>query len=135
MNIQGLKEKVFLLEGFLIGLNVHVICLSEHWLQSNEVNFANPTEYTLGSSFCRCDSRRGGSLIFLNNLYLSYFTLIDVSFLCQELNFEISAISSQKLKLIVASVYRSPDGCPVVFLNKLEDLFDLFFPSGLITLL
>lgn len=124
LNIQGLKDKVFLLEGFLIGLDIHIICLSEHWLKSNEVDFSNPSEYTLGSSFCRSDFKRGGSLIFVNNYFLSCFTELDVTFLCQELHFEISAIISLKLKLIVLSVYRSPDGSPAIFLDKLDILFN-----------
>lgn len=39
LNTQGIKDNVFILEGYLLGLSAEFICISEHWLRSDEVKF------------------------------------------------------------------------------------------------
>lgn len=42
LNVQGLNNKSFIIEGFILGLDIAVICISEHWLRSHEVAFFLP---------------------------------------------------------------------------------------------
>lgn len=45
-NVQGLDGKVYALESFLIDfINVYFICISDHWLNQNEICMSFPEGY------------------------------------------------------------------------------------------
>jgi len=61
-NVRGLKNKI---DEFLISLpqnEPQVICLTEHHLQTEEIDSVNFGHYTLGSAFCRQIFKQGGCL-------------------------------------------------------------------------
>jgi hypothetical protein len=61
-NIRGLSNK----SGELIcsltsnNINPHLICLSEHYLTSQNLSIINLDSYILGTSYARTNSRGGG---------------------------------------------------------------------------
>lgn len=117
LNIQGLNNKISILESFL-DKNTDIICLSEHWLKSDEIKLAFPDNYYCAAAYCRNNHIRGGTCIFIKNNMQS--SEIDISTFCDELNFEASAIYIAKLKCTIVSLYFSPTGDPYVFMSKLE---------------
>lgn len=118
-NIQGLKNKVSILESFLSqNTKVHVICLSEHWLAKNEISLSFPYNFYCASAYTRSNHIRGGSCIFLNSKYSS--REFNISNFCEEFNFEACAVFIDDLKLIVVCLYHSTAGDPYIFLNILE---------------
>lgn len=50
LNVRGIND-IFYGKDFLSSLDVHIICLSEHWLQSNDLIFFNSTNYNLDYHF------------------------------------------------------------------------------------
>ena len=66
-NVRGLKNKI---DEFLISLpqnEPQVICLTEHHLQTEEIDSINFGHYTLGSAFCRQSFKQGGVCICITN--------------------------------------------------------------------
>uniref|UniRef100_A0A1B6M019 Reverse transcriptase domain-containing protein n=1 Tax=Graphocephala atropunctata TaxID=36148 RepID=A0A1B6M019_9HEMI len=119
LNIQGLRNKVPVLESFLANLNLSVVCLTEHWLLGDEISCSYPNGFYCAADFSRLSRIRGGTCIFVNNKYKSRDC--DVSKFCEELNFETAAIILDECRTVVVSVYHSPNGNPQQFLCALEN--------------
>ncbi|KAG8272527.1 hypothetical protein J6590_039236 [Homalodisca vitripennis] len=114
LNIQGLRNKTFVFEDFLKHLSgkssLVLICISEHWLNLDELALHVPSGYQMASAFCRKNHIRGGSAIFIRvNIE---FRIIDVSDLCRELIIEVAIIALDVSKLIVVSRYHPPGTDP-----------------------
>uniref|UniRef100_A0A1B6KBG4 Reverse transcriptase domain-containing protein n=1 Tax=Graphocephala atropunctata TaxID=36148 RepID=A0A1B6KBG4_9HEMI len=118
INIQGLKNKID--ELALLHSNYSVLCIAEHWLRSEEINFCVPDGFTLGNSFCRKELIHGGVCIFLASHVL--FKTIDLSKFCREQQFEVTGVELIETKVILISLYRSPKGSPELFLKSLDEL-------------
>ncbi|KAG8302591.1 hypothetical protein J6590_028500 [Homalodisca vitripennis] len=117
LNIQGLRNKTLVFEDFLKDLSGKssfvLICISEHWLNLDELALHVPSGYQMASAFCRKNHIRGGSAIFIRvNIE---FRIIDVSDLCRELIFEVAVIALDVCKLIVVSLYHPPGTDPGEF--------------------
>lgn len=123
LNIQGLKNKVHSLETFLIGSNISVVCLTEHWMSQDEINLSFPNNFHCADAFSRSKHIRGGSSIFIHNKLISR-KCDAINKFCEEFSFEASAIFLDNVKLIVISIYHSPKGDPYKFLNTLELLLN-----------
>lgn len=125
LNIQGLKNKISILETFLLSYNVSAIGLTEHWLKTDEVTLASPDGFCCGSAYCRTDHIRGGSLIFTKHSL--QVKVCDLNEFCSEMSLEAAAVFIDDFKLIFVSVYHSPSGNPTVFLENFDKL--LTYPS------
>lgn len=120
LNIQGLKHKVHTLESFLIGTNIHIIGLTEHWLLDDEINSSFPNQFHCADAYTRSNHIRGGSSVFVHNKFVT--RKCDVSQFCKEFHFEASAAFLDVEKIIIVTIYHSPSGDPYQFLNSLESL-------------
>lgn len=100
-----------------------ILCLGEHWCKKDEIVFSKLDDYVLANSFCRLDYIRGGVSIYVKDELASKCNNLDIENICIELDFEATGIVFNCLKLVVVSLYRSPNGCPMVFLEKIEELF------------
>ena len=67
-NIQGILNKDLEIKLFLHTNNIHVLCITEHWLWISEAIF-NFTDHQVASMFHREKAIRCGSLIILNKSY------------------------------------------------------------------
>lgn len=103
-----------------------VLCLGEHWLVKDEIVFERFDDYQIVSSFCRDQHRHGGAAILVHNCIASASVQLDLSFLCSEFNFEVSAIVIENINLVIVVVYRSPVGDPEIFLDRLDDVLNFF---------
>lgn len=61
-NMQSVRNKLLLIETELVSRKYDVVCMSEHFLSSTEINCFNLDNYKL-ASYCVRDKSRGGSLI------------------------------------------------------------------------
>ena len=73
----------------------------------------------LANAFCRTNSHHGGSCILVKH-GIMIKELNSLNKLGEEKNFELSVIEIVKQAIIVACIYRSPDGKIDIFFNKLE---------------
>lgn len=121
LNIQSLRNKINLLEGFLADKEIDVLCLSEHWLKREELNNIRVADYTTATGSCRNQFRGGGTAILMNPHY--EFSLVpDVNALTVEKCIEVCGIFLKSLKAYIISIYRSPSGSFNTFLQILECL-------------
>jgi hypothetical protein len=91
-----------------MSLRPHIICISEHHMNKQEMLNFSLTGYKSASSFCRERFLKGGVCILIRN-DISYLT-IDLGKLCKEKVFEVCAVKlvSNSLNLIVCCIYIDP---------------------------
>ncbi|KAJ8722028.1 hypothetical protein PYW08_004430 [Mythimna loreyi] len=119
-NIQGLMNKDLEVELFLNCNNVDIFCITEHWLKSHQLMF-NFSNHQVGSSFCRVDALRGGSLILVSN-HLKFKERKDIVSLSVERSIEIACIELEQF--IILSVYKPPSGLYDCFENVMDEVFN-----------
>lgn len=119
--MQGLSGKELELSLFLEGFNVHVLCLTEHWLKEPEILFLNDSKYTVQSAFVRKNAIRGGSLILVSN-ELKCKQRQDLVNLSVERTIELSCVELERY--VIICVYRPPTGDFNIFESVIEDLFN-----------
>lgn len=110
---------------FLQGEDIHILCLTEHWLKKSELMFSIEN-YKLGSSFIRKDAIRGGSLILLKNNFKCKERK-EIVALSIERTVEISCVELEQY--IIICVYRPPTGCYENFESVLEDALKILCKS------
>jgi exonuclease III len=102
----------------------HLICLSEHHLKDNEIDFAHIPTYKLGAKYCRISLKCGGVCIYIHkNIKFSNINLLKY---CKEQDLEIAAV---KLKfaiknVIVLCAYTAPTGDLEYFLKQLDSILN-----------
>ena len=107
-----------------------MLCITEHHLNSNEINTMDYGQYTLRAQYCRRLFNQGGAAIFIHNNIDSEVT--ELSSFCREKDLEICATKIQLISasLLILCVYRSPSGDFSYFLTQLENLLTkLYKPS------
>lgn len=126
-NVQCLRNKTLEIE---VMLNydlqaVDIFCCTEHWLNAKEINLYNIQNFKLTSSFCRSAYKNGGSAIFVKQ-HLLCTEKTQTSYLNIEKTFEhaVTEISTSNCTIIVACIYRSPNGCMKTFLEHMELLLN-----------
>lgn len=125
INIQCIRNKINELEAFIVSeaSPLDVICVSEHWLHQNELDFFEIKNYHLASTYCRSEFCHGGTLILVkNNLIckpLPHLNNISVEKHC-----EISAVKIENHNIIIINIYHSPNGDLNIFVKLLENLLN-----------
>ena len=119
-NIRGLKHKIDELLISLSCINPQVLCVTEHHLQSDEINNIHLGQYILGTYFCRKIYKHGGVSIFVSRNI--QFQEIDLSQYVKEKDFEVCALNFQEasIHLLIICLYISPMGDFTYFLNHFE---------------
>lgn len=121
-NIQSIKNKLSEFEIFLDELKepLSVLCISEHWANSQEKIGLKIANYNLISCYCREQFVHGGVLVYArNNLEFSEITNLTTKVL--EIEFEYACAINKKIKTIIICVYRSSVE------GKCDTFFDLFW--------
>ena len=120
LNVQGLNKKTSILSNFAVENDIKVLCVNEHWNTGVALQYNIVDDFILANSYCRKNHKHGGVAIYTKNCI--EFRELDLNFLIIEFDFEATAIFVDKCKLIIVTVYRSPDGDPNIFLDNLEKL-------------
>lgn len=97
------------------------MCLTETWLNSNNVNIFGIEGYTVGSAFCRTKLQGGGCMILIKR-QIKHKQRNDISNLSLEQQFEICCIELNEAIIMV--VYRSPSADLSVFMANIEKCLD-----------
>lgn len=122
MNIQCLRNKLDNLNHILSKHKYNVLCFSEHWLNNYEITLYNPDGYVLGNYYSRVKHIHGGTIIYTKNDV--NVEVIDMTRICDELNFEVTGVIIHSFKVIILTIYRSPDGDFSNFIEKLDSLLN-----------
>lgn len=124
LNVQSIRNKLDELNMFLSVLPVQILCLNEHWLHQSEINLYVPSNYILIDIFCRNVRNYGGVAIYLRRNFDTSFNTLDLSQICKPLIFEVVGVRFNRLKLILISLYRSPNTSIDNFIDGLDDLYN-----------
>ena len=100
----------------------HIICITEHHMNSNEINFSKFDNYNLGAQFCRENNSKGGVAIYIHNSLK--FSPTDLYKYSKEKDIEIIGVKLQVNSIIVyiITIYRSPSGNFNYFLQTLDKI-------------
>lgn len=63
-NVQGIGNKIDVIEHFVHTNDVNVLCIAEHWLNKDEMKMLNTNNFSHINSFCRSNMSKGGCAIF-----------------------------------------------------------------------
>ena len=109
VNVQSLTNKIELLEILTQRRKLDILCLSEHWMSSEQLSLCTIPGYQLVSAFCRKDHIHGGVAIFTHANILGKTKSITTSQFCKEFIFECVAIEIRinNKKFALATIYRS----------------------------
>jgi len=69
-NILGLSNKIDEVMNSFANVRPHIVCLTEHHLQADEIMTIHMDNYLLGSYFCRCLIKQGGVIYFYFKRFL-----------------------------------------------------------------
>ncbi|KAG5873942.1 hypothetical protein JTB14_032170 [Gonioctena quinquepunctata] len=120
LNVQCLNNKIDDLSVFLAENPFHVLCLSEIWLTSEQIQSTGIGNYTLASFFCRKKFKHGGVAIYVTNNVTPL--VINVEKFCTEIAAEFTAIKVENT--VIVTIYRSTNGDLEHFLNSLENMLE-----------
>lgn len=128
-NIRGLRNKTNELSSALYPDWPHVICLTEHHLNSLESENTNIDHYNMGAIYCRKNIRKGGVCIFVHNSI--NYSYVNMDKFCVEQIIEMCAIKIQSSShnIYITAVYRAPSGNVLQFLNNLDTAIRTIFNS------
>ena len=122
INIQCISNKINELELYTARNKVDIICVNEHWLQSDDLAVVNIPYFKLGNFFCRTEHRHGGVCIYVRNSI--NFKALDLCGRSVELDIEVTGIECNKN--IILSVYRSPAGSLENFIHVLSRILERY---------
>ena len=120
INIQSLRSKISLLDGFLIERDSTylALCISEHWMREADITGLCVSQYSVASFFSRSHHSHGGVAIFIRNDLR--FMPLSISKFSIEKDCELAGITLPDLNLVLLCVYRWPLGSFTAFLDILS---------------
>ena len=121
LNIQSIRNKINLLEAILHNHNFSVLCISEHWLTSDETECVTINNFRVADSFSRVIHTHGGVVQCIDPS-LQYEDLPQLSNISKEIHCELIGIHVHKFDVLLISLYRSPSGDYDVFIETLVKL-------------
>jgi len=100
--------------------NLHVLCLSEHHMEEQDLLNPPLTGYSLGSSYCCQNIQKGGVCIFVTED--KSFNKIDILLHCAEQTLEVCAIEleTKSSNLRMVALYRAPSVNCNQFIERLD---------------
>ena len=102
-------------------LGFDILCISEHWLHSDEfAHGLSINQWQLVTYFSRKNHIHGGVAIFVKRELNC--VVLDVSDICVEIDCEVCALYCEYFDVVVACIYRSPDGNFESFVDIVECL-------------
>lgn len=115
-NIQCITNKLQKIELFLatVTKTIHVLAITEHWLDAGRVPFVSLHGYRVASCYVRQVRSHGGSCLFVRE-GIEYLERDDLRRRSVESVIECSAIEVKHSKLIIINIYRPPSGDVGVF--------------------
>ena len=123
-NLQCLRNKKYELKILMNNelQDLDILCFTEHWLKQDEICSHQIENFNLSSSFCQSSYKTIGTAIYVKQ-NLKHRENTQTNYLNLEKTFkhvvtEIKFLNSSCL--LIACIYRSPDGCIKPSLNILK---------------
>lgn len=130
LNIQSIRKKVNELNVILEEVKPSFICINEHWLKENEVDYYKLDNFSLVSTYCRATHDCGGTAIFTSNQFCKQtkeIQLNKVSPVEIHCEFCCAEFTINEFCFILVSIYRSPNGDFGIFFETMTDLLNELF--------
>jgi exonuclease III len=129
-NIRGLRNKSIELLTSVLPDIPQIICITEHHLNEQEIEFLYIEKYTLGAKYCRHNLKQGRSCIFVHES-LTYSNT-ELHKFGKEQDMEISAIKITSLSalIIIICIYRSPNGNFALFFKNIDTILSQHSKPG-----
>ncbi|PNF24939.1 hypothetical protein B7P43_G09362 [Cryptotermes secundus] len=130
-NIRGINNKIEELLSQWESKLPHVFCFTEHHLSKPEITCTVITNYNLGAYYCRKSKKSSGVSIYVHhNLQ---FTPNDLDEYCTDQDIEICAVKLHNFSIStsILTVYRSPTGNFLYFLNILESVLTQIYSASI----
>lgn len=102
----------------------NMLCFTEHCMLQEEIEHLKVLDYSVVSSFCRENSKHGGSAILCGPAWETK-TLGQLTDLSVEHECEVSAIEITKLDLVVVTIYRPPGGNFSILLDVINSILNV----------
>lgn len=120
-NVCSIQNKKHILENLLRHFNFEIVCLTEHWLIHNQLDYCHFDGYYLASYYYRNISKGGGVCMYIQNAIKS--KIIDLSDLCIDKIIECCCVSISSINTSIVVVYRPPGlNHFELFLNNFESI-------------
>lgn len=114
-----MRTKLLELDLFLkLSQPLDILCISEHWLNTNECNEFTIEDYILTSYFCRSVRIHGGVSIYVHKTLQDTVTPIDLKKYSREIHCEFAGL--RICDTVIITFYRSPNGDVKIFLENLN---------------
>jgi hypothetical protein len=129
-NIRGLKYETDKLLSALYTDFPHVLCITEHHMNSLNMNIITIDYYDLGAVYCRNSFTKGGMCIFVHNS--RSYSKINLDKFCIDQIIEICGVKllSVRRNICIIAVYSTTSGNFVQFLNILGRVLNtIYCPS------
>lgn len=122
LNIRSMRNKMEELETLIHNNSADVICISEHWLESSEINRLCIPGISNISIYCRPTHKHGGVAIFAKP-HLNIVPLPQLQLICSEFDFECTGccLKLTNSQILIFSIYRSPNGDVNLFFYNLQE--------------
>lgn len=126
INVQGFLNNLSTINLFTKTNNIDVLCITEHWINENNISALHLENYKLTSHFSRKKHIRGGVLTLTKN-HNTTKEIDAINNLSIEDNIEMcgTQITFGKQKFIVVAIYRPPKGDLKVFFKSIELALDI----------
>ena len=123
-NIRGLKDKTEEIINNIATNPPHVLCFTEHHLESYQLDSVPLLNYRLVANFCRTSYRNGVVCIYVHESLQS--SNMEVQKYCKEKDLEVCSVRLYlpTCTIGIVNLYRSPLGNFNYFLNELENLLN-----------
>lgn len=110
VNVQSIRNKSYEIESYIADdeNRFDILCFSEHWLNKSEIDSFRLGNFMNASFFCRSASNHGGTLICLKP-DIGYVERNDITGLSVERVCELSAIEIFNGRMVIVTVYRTPN--------------------------
>jgi hypothetical protein len=109
-NVRSLRKKAKELLSHIYSHLPHIICITEHHMNLNEIKLLKFDNYNIGAQFCREGNKKGGVVMYLHNSLK--FTVIDLHKHSKDKDIEIIGVKLNVNTSIIhiITLYRSPTG-------------------------
>lgn len=121
LNAQSIRNKVKVLDSLIERFSeLSVVCISEHWMNTNETDLYQIKNYINQSIYCRTVQEGGGVCIFVKH-DVDCIELSEVKNFSVESQCEATAVLIKNIKIVIVAIYRQPKGNLNLFCSILEN--------------
>ncbi|XP_045471811.1 uncharacterized protein LOC123678705 [Harmonia axyridis] len=120
----SLGNKLELIEKVLNTDNYKVACITEHWMNTSQINALNILNFEVASAFARSTFIHGGCVILVRS-DCQFEPVESINDLSVEKHIEMCATFEKSTKTYYFCVYRSPQGNFEIFADRLDEALNI----------